>query len=197
MLVSAAAAFLAACGDSNDEGTPTITVAGNPADRAFVAGMVAHHEAAIEMAKVAKERGQSEFVTSLADNIIRTQNEEIQTMKNTDAELAASGVKVGDLGLSDSMMGMEDDISSLEAAKAFDEMFMGMMVRHHQGAIRMARIELKEGQNTQLLDLAQQIIDAQSKEIAEMNQQLAGADTQDSGGTGMPDSGDTGSMNGT
>jgi uncharacterized protein (DUF305 family) len=172
-LALAAAALLAACGDSDEEGTHTITAAGNPTDRAFVAGMVPHHESAIEMAKVAQERGDSEFVTSLADDIVRTQSEEIQTMKKIDADLAASGVKAGDLGLSEHMMGMESDMSSLESANAFDDVFLEMMVPHHQGAIRMARIELDQGENAQLIELAQQIIDAQSKEIAEMNQQLA------------------------
>jgi uncharacterized protein (DUF305 family) len=192
-LALAAAALLAACGDGNDEGAHTITATGNGTDRAFVAEMVPHHESAIEMAKVAQERGQSEFVSSLADDIVRTQNEEIDEMEDFDADLEASGVKAGDLGLSDSMMGMEGDMSSLMHADAFDEMFMRMMVPHHQGAIRMARIELRDGENAQLKVLAQGIIDAQSKEIAEMNQQLTGSGAE---GSGMHHSGAMGSMNG-
>jgi uncharacterized protein (DUF305 family) len=170
VLTLSAASLLAACGgDDNDEGEAQIETVGNPTDRAFVAGMVPHHEAAVEMAELAKERGESEFVTSLADDIVRTQSEEIHTMEDTDAELADAGVEVGDLGLSEAEMAVEHDMSALEAAKPFDRAFIDMMVPHHQGAIRMARVELEEGENADFMELARQIIDAQSREINEMN----------------------------
>jgi len=181
------ASLLAACGGSDDEGEHTIAATGNPTDRAFVVGMIPHHEAAIDMAKVAQDRGQSQFVTSLADDIVRTQGEEILTMRDIDAELAAGGVKAGDLGLSESAMGMEGDMSTLEHAKSFDPMFMQMMVPHHQGAIRMARVEIQRGMDPRLKELAQEIIDAQSREIAEMNAQLGGSGMHDSGGMGSMD----------
>ncbi len=186
-LAVAAAALLAACGGSDDEGEHSIAVTGNPTDRAFVAGMVPHHETAIDMATVAQDRGDSQFVSSLADDIVRTQSDEIQTMRETDAQLAAAGVKTGDLGLSESAMGMHGDMSALEHAESFDEMFMEMMVPHHQGAIRMARIEVQRGENPELTQLAEQIIDAQSREIAEMNAQMNGSGTHESGGMGSMD----------
>jgi uncharacterized protein (DUF305 family) len=170
VLTLSAASLLAACGgDDNDEGEVQIEAVGNPTDRAFVAGMVPHHEAAIEMAELAQERGESEFVTSLADDIVRTQGEEIHTMEDIDAELADAGVEVGDLGLSEAEMAIEHDMSKLDAAKPFDRAFIDMMVPHHQGAIRMARVELEEGESADLMQLAQQIIEAQSREIEEMN----------------------------
>jgi uncharacterized protein (DUF305 family) len=169
VLAVAAATLLAACGGNDDEGEHTITAAGNATDRAFVAGMIPHHESAIEMARVAQEGGQSKFVQSLADDIVRTQGEEINTMRAIDAELASSDVEVGDLGLSEQEMGMHGEMSDLENAKPFDRVFIDMMVPHHQGAIRMARVELAEGKNLKLRELARQIIDAQSREIEEMN----------------------------
>jgi uncharacterized protein (DUF305 family) len=184
-LAAAAASVLAACGGGDDEGEVQIQTTGNSTDRAFVAGMVPHHEAAIEMAKVAQEQGQSEFVTSLADDIVRTQQQEIDQMQAIDDGLAEAGVKAGDLGLSESMMGMSGQMSDLENAKSFDTTFMQMMVPHHQGAIQMAKIELQKGENPELEQLAQQIIDAQSREIKEMNAQLAGATGEQS----MPEQG--------
>ena len=68
------------------------------------------------------------------------------------------------------MMGMSMDMSSLENSKQFDKAFIDAMIPHHQGAIRMARIEIAQGQDQQTKDLAQAIIDAQSREIDEMNQ---------------------------
>jgi uncharacterized protein (DUF305 family) len=44
-----------------------------------------------------------------------------------------------------------------------------MMIPHHQGAIRMARIELAQGEDEELTELATAIIEAQSHEIEEMN----------------------------
>jgi uncharacterized protein (DUF305 family) len=49
-----------------------------------------------------------------------------------------------------------------------DRDFVAMMVPHHQGAIDMARILLRYGQNEQLKRLAQEIIVTQQEEIAAM-----------------------------
>src|SRR6266702_8926704 len=49
-----------------------------------------------------------------------------------------------------------------------DRDFVAMMVPHHQGAIDMARAELKYGRNEQLRRMAQEIIVTQQQEIAAM-----------------------------
>src|SRR5262245_21489975 len=49
-----------------------------------------------------------------------------------------------------------------------DADFVAMMVPHHQGAIDMARAELRYGRNEQLRRIAQEIIVAQQQEIAAM-----------------------------
>src|SRR5258705_9626108 len=49
-----------------------------------------------------------------------------------------------------------------------DRDFVAMMVSHHQGAIDMARAELKYGRNEQLRRMAQEIIVTQQQEIAAM-----------------------------
>ncbi len=49
-----------------------------------------------------------------------------------------------------------------------DRDFVTMMVPHHQGAIDMARAELKYGRNEQLRRMAQEIIVTQQQEIAAM-----------------------------
>lgn len=167
---------LSACGGSPEATTEGVdssassSAAGNEIDRAFVAGMVPHHESAIEMAEIAKDLGESDFVASLADDIISSQSEEIETLGKVDEELAAEGVEPGDLGVPEHMTGMDGDTASLESADPFDEAFIDMMVPHHQGAIVMARVELEQGQNAELKKLAQEIIDAQSREIEEMNE---------------------------
>lgn len=51
------------------------------ADRAFVEGMIPHHESALEMAKLAEGHSQNEAVLALARNIIATQEGEIAAFK--------------------------------------------------------------------------------------------------------------------
>ena len=50
-----------------------------------------------------------------------------------------------------------------------DADFVAMMIPHHQGAIEMARAELRYGRNEQLKRMAQEIIVTQLQEIAAMH----------------------------
>jgi uncharacterized protein (DUF305 family) len=169
----AAAIAAAGCGSDSEpvaDGPETSagTVGGNGVDRAFVAAMIPHHESAVDMAEIAEERGRSGFVKRLAGDIIRTQNAEITTMRREDAELAKAGVEAGDLGVADHAMGMDGDMSMLEAADPFDPTFLEMMIPHHEGAVTMAKAELAQGADPELKGLAQDIIEAQEREIEEM-----------------------------
>jgi uncharacterized protein (DUF305 family) len=49
-----------------------------------------------------------------------------------------------------------------------DRDFLASMIPHHQGAIDMAQVVLKHGKDPKVRKLAQDIIDAQQKEIATM-----------------------------
>jgi hypothetical protein len=49
-----------------------------------------------------------------------------------------------------------------------DRDFVSMMVPHHQGAVDMAKAEVRYGHNGQLRQLAQEIVAAQQKEITVM-----------------------------
>ncbi len=72
------------------------------------------------------------------------------------------------LGMSPDEMGMNMDVSSLRTAMPFDQAFIQMMLPHHQGAVMMAKAELKDGVNPDLRSLAKRIISAQTGEIGEM-----------------------------
>jgi uncharacterized protein (DUF305 family) len=58
----------------------SITFTGN-ADKDFVLGMIAHHQGAIDMAKVELEYGKDAEIRKLAEGIIAAQEGEIKQMK--------------------------------------------------------------------------------------------------------------------
>jgi uncharacterized protein (DUF305 family) len=64
-----------------------------------------------------------------------------------------------------------------------DRDFVAMMVPHHQGAVDMAKAELKYGHNEQLRRLAREIIANQQQEIAKMR----GAFGDDGSSTALPE----------
>lgn len=54
-----------------------------------------------------------------------------------------------------------------------DADFLRAMIPHHEGALDMARIELQHGKNAAARELAERIVAAQEREIAEMKALLA------------------------
>ena len=54
-----------------------------------------------------------------------------------------------------------------------DKDFAMMMLPHHQGAIDMAKVELKYGMDPTLRALAEEIIEAQEKEIKDLKEWIA------------------------
>lgn len=69
------------------------------------------------------------------------------------------------------MAGMEQthkDMMMGTMAEDVDVAFYCGMIPHHQGAINMAKAELQYGDDEEAKAMAQMVIDAQEKEIAEM-----------------------------
>lgn len=54
---------------------------GDDFDRAFLEGMIEHHQGAVDMANEAKKSAKHEEIKSMADDIIQTQTKEITDMK--------------------------------------------------------------------------------------------------------------------
>jgi len=83
-----------------------------------------------------------------------------------------------DMASMDGMSGMmsAEDMADLEAAEgpAFEQMWLSMMIEHHEGAVEMAEVEVAEGEYDEAVALAEEIIEAQEAEIAEMEALLEG-----------------------
>ncbi|SAL80382.1 hypothetical protein AWB71_06112 [Caballeronia peredens] len=67
---------------------------------------------------------------------------------------------------------MMSGMSGIEYTGDADRDFVAHMIPHHQGAVEMAKVELKYGKDAKLRKLAKDIIAAQDKEIAFMKQWL-------------------------
>lgn len=76
----------------------------------------------------------------------------------------------------DLMLGMDEMNAQMMkgmGAADIDVAFVCGMIPHHQGAINMAKAELAHGDDQWAKDMAQKVIDAQEREIAEMLAWLA------------------------
>lgn len=60
------------------------------------------------------------------------------------------------------------DMLKQQTGDAYDEMFIMMMSEHHAGAIAMANVVVNDAKHPELKALAQNIITAQTKELADM-----------------------------
>ncbi len=188
-----AALAFGACGcEGSNPAVGSESQGANGTDRAFAAQMVEHHEGAIEMAELAAERGRHPEIKELAEGIASSQREEIETLQPAAKRLEEAGVEAADLGIPDHMSGMDHDGAALEGAKPFDRAFIDAMVPHHQGAIRMARVELEQGGDRELKALAEDIVDSQSREIEQMNEWRAQWYGKPSPAGGVPAEGDSG-----
>lgn len=79
----------------------------------------------------------------------------------------------GGMDMKAMMKDNNDKMSSMTMTGNADVDFAMMMKIHHQGAIDMAQAELKNGKEPQMRKMAQSIIAAQKKEIAQFDRFLA------------------------
>ena len=186
----ALAITLAACsggtdageGPASEQGSQSAAATHNDADTQFAQLMIVHHQGAIEMADLAIDQASSAEVKALAERIRSAQGPEIDLMTGW---LNSWGEDTShDMGMDDMDMGRMDmdgmsqsdvmaELENLEGAE-FDQAFLERMVAHHRGAIEMSEQEKADGVNPDAMALAGTIIDAQTAEITEMQNLLAG-----------------------
>lgn len=145
----------------------------NNIDQHFIAQMIPHHDDAITMAKIALQKAEHQEIKDLSQNIIRAQTEENNKMRawykdwfSKDVPDTFSGMGSG--MMQNGLMGGSTDISDLESAKPFDKAFIEQMIPHHQMAIMMAQMLKSSTSRSEMKELANDIIEAQTKEIEQM-----------------------------
>ncbi|HRO42590.1 MAG TPA: DUF305 domain-containing protein [Flavipsychrobacter sp.] len=143
-------------------------------DKDFAMLMKRHHQSAIDMANYELQSGSDTTMRNMAEMIIEKQNKENEQLeriiaatsatKNTDTTFATQSKQMMDNSHAQSM--------SVSMTGNADRDFAAMMVPHHQSAIDMAQLYLKQGKNAELKRMAQMMVADQQKEIQELNQWL-------------------------
>jgi uncharacterized protein (DUF305 family) len=183
---------LTGCSDGDDDASPRPTIPSsaefNDADVAFATEMIPHHAQALLMVDMTRGRTLDPEFEALTEQILAAQAPEIELMTDwlEDWDQPVPETQRdhmhadGDSGMgmdSDDMPGMmsDDDLTELDGVhgSGFEDMWLRMMIEHHEGAIEMARDEQRDGEYPATLDLAESIESSQTKEIEQMESMLA------------------------
>ncbi|MDE6312854.1 MAG: DUF305 domain-containing protein [Lachnospiraceae bacterium] len=147
----------------------TITPSGN-AELDFLLGMVAHHQAAVELSHSYLNHGSSRKFKKLVREIIEEQEEEIEEMSRLADKLQKNPT---DPEAYEIYMDSYNNTLSLHqhikhgtsTDMTVEEAFAQGMVKHHQMAIDMANAVYNVTNNSEVQELAQDIVDMQTDEI--------------------------------
>ncbi|MBO6504137.1 MAG: DUF305 domain-containing protein [Kordiimonadaceae bacterium] len=152
-------------------------------DVRFMQDMIPHHNQAVQMAALVKDRTNNAELTGIAGRIDASQADEIKFMSDW---LAARGEEVPEatahhaMHMSHDMAGMASPAAMAALADAssteFDRLFLTLMIDHHEGAITMVRDLLSNAGSAYdpvLFQFVNDIVNDQTSEINRMTEMLA------------------------
>jgi uncharacterized protein (DUF305 family) len=161
----------------------------NAADVHFMSGMIPHHAQAVLIAGWAPTHGARADVRTLCERIVVGQRDEIALMQTwlrdhnqTVPDATATRMKMTMNGMEHDMLmpGMltDEELAELDKARGseFDRLFLGAMIRHHQGAITMVDQLFGSsgaGQDEVVFRFASDVYADQTTEIERMQKMLA------------------------
>jgi uncharacterized protein (DUF305 family) len=156
-----------------------------------------HHDQAVAMAMLIRDRTDDPVLRSMATDMVLTQQNQIGQMFGwlnvwgqpaTGSQPAMTWMGHPTTGLMPGMAAPQQiaDLASLSGTEA-DIAFLNLMIPHHQAAIPMAQFALDNSDVPAVRDLARQILAAQEIEIANMQTMLDEKDAD----AGEPEAGET------
>jgi uncharacterized protein (DUF305 family) len=150
-------------------------------DVSFVAMFLPHHQSAVQMARVARERATEEQVRRLAAHIVEVQTRQIGQMeswlKERNAEPMPPPAPVRKMD--------RQNVQMLREARGVqvDRLFLILMRMHHAQGISEAADELLHGRDSFAIKLARTAKEDQVGEVSEMNRLLTPCTGRPSRGT--------------
>lgn len=134
----------------------------------FLTRMIDHHAMAVEMAMMCVGDAKHEQLRDMCDDIMESQSAQIEDMQTWLRDWY-------DVSYEPQMrpgeMRRMERLASLSGPE-FEIAFMESMMKHHRAAIREAQRCLRRASHPELRDLCEDIIEAQTAEIAQMRQWL-------------------------
>ena len=154
------------------------------ADVHFMQGMILHHHQALLMSRLASDRTNNENVLDLAGRIDVSQDDEITLMQDwlkERSEMVPDPADHHSGHMGHGMVGMAnaEQMTNLANSKSinFDELFLSLMITHHDGAIKMVK-ELRDQPGSAydplLNEFVSDVANDQAVEIERMNELLVG-----------------------
>ncbi|MFI2781197.1 DUF305 domain-containing protein [Streptomyces sp. ALB3] len=142
----------------------------NSADFRYARMMIEHHEQALVLTALVPGRGSSTSVERLAKRISAAQKPEIGAMEGWLKNNGGDDRKEAHDHSAMPGMATDEQIGRLRAAKgkAFDRLFLELMITHHQGAVTMATEALADGNNVLVEEMANDVVAQQTVEIDRM-----------------------------
>lgn len=105
--------------------------------------------------------------TSADNHAAAVKDGEVSAPPAHDADHGAAGPTAGDQAFAAS----EAEMHRLMAAASgdtVDQAYVAKMIAHHQGAVAMAEVAMRDSRDPEIRRMAQAVIDTQTREIAEM-----------------------------
>lgn len=157
----------------------------NDPDTAFAKSMLGHHRGAVDMAKLELKHGTDSSIRQLAEQIITTQQLEIDILNkwlasHPDTVNAKPETPAMQQALAQSIDKMQKEIVLGSTDPMPDMAYAKAMLPHHIGALDIAKLQMKYGKDEEMRQLAQQIIQAQPAEIELMQNWIATYSSDDS-----------------
>jgi len=157
------------------------------ADVTFMQGMIIHHNQALLMANLAAERTNNKAVLDLAGRIEVSQDDEMTFMTDWLVERTETAPDPDDQAnhhMNHTMAGMASDEKMLDLSQsdgiAFDQLFLALMIKHHDGAVKMIK-DLRKQSGAAYDPLMNEFVtdteNDQTIEIERMNVILVGLST--------------------
>lgn len=147
-------------------------VAKAPFDIQFLDTMSEHHRMGIEMMELAVKKARNDKIKSDAQEMIDNQQNEIKEMQALKKQIDPNAAVAINMNLP-GMMHMDMKKLDETSGMSFDRAYLQSMIMHHQGAIKMSDLALKQAKNSDVKEKAQIMHDMQKKEIADMQHMLA------------------------
>jgi uncharacterized protein (DUF305 family) len=154
-------------------------------DQMFIDMMIPHHQSIIAMAQEALPRLQDERLREIANAVVETQGAEIAQLQEyreawygdpnpmpmdepmmTAMDQMMPGM--GDMEAMGAMMDAEALMAAFCAAENADLAFIDLAIPHHDMAIAASEAALEQATHPEIQEVAQQVIDAQEREITEL-----------------------------